>query len=494
MRKQSKERAAVTAEKVIAGKIERIAADLCVIGAGAAGLSVAAGAAGMGARVVLIEQARMGGECLNSGCVPSKALLAAAHAAQAVRTSQGFGLDAGIRPVSFERVRDHVRAVIAGIAPHDSVERFEGLGVRVIRAHACFTGTREVDAEGRVIRARRFVVATGSAPLIPPIQGLDAVPFLTNETVFELADLPQRLLVLGGGPVGCELAQAFARLGTTVTLLERTRLLPAEDADLVAVLRERLRADGVEVREGTEVRSAYLEEGEHIGLVLREAWGESRITGTHLLIAAGRTPRTPGLGLEAAGIIADANGIRVDARLRTSNRRVFALGDVTPGPRFTHAAGHQAGIVLRNALLRWPARCDRVHIPRVTYTEPELASVGLGEAEARAVHRGLQVVHVPFAENDRARAERQTEGMVKVLVSRRGRVLGATILGRSAGELIQPWQLAVDGAVGLAAIARFVAPYPTLGEANRRAAARFFEPLVFGRGTRRLVRLLARLG
>jgi pyruvate/2-oxoglutarate dehydrogenase complex dihydrolipoamide dehydrogenase (E3) component len=466
------------------------ACDLCVIGAGSAGLSVAAGAARMGAEVVLIERAEMGGDCLNFGCVPSKSLLAAARAAQAARDARRFGIDLPEPAVDFPRVHDHVHGVIAAIAPHDSEERFTGLGVRVLRADARFTGPRTVRADGTAVTARRFVVATGSRPAVPPIPGLDRVPFHTNETLFGRRAAPGHLLVIGGGPVGIEMAQAHRRLGAEVTVIEAAAILVREDRELVAALRDRLHAEGIRLIEGAEIARAE-QAGAGVVLTLRDG---TRIEGTDLLVATGRRPNVEGLGLDEAGVEWSPQGIRVDARLRTTNRRIFAAGDVTGGPPFTHAAGYQAGIVLRNALFRIPARADYRALPRVTYCDPELAHVGLTEEQARNAADGIRVLRWPFAENDRARAERLTEGMVKAVVTPRGRILGASILGPQAGELIQVWCLALSRGLKVGALAGLIAPYPTLGEASRRAAGSFYEPVLFGPRTRRLVRFLARFG
>jgi pyruvate/2-oxoglutarate dehydrogenase complex dihydrolipoamide dehydrogenase (E3) component len=472
---------------------EPIKADLCVVGAGSAGLSVAAGAAQMGATVVLVERGRMGGDCLNVGCVPSKSLIAAAGAAQAVRTAGGFGVGVGAAEpeVDFAAVRRHVQGVIAGIAPHDSVERYEGLGVTVLREHARFTGPDEVGAGGRRVRARRFVVATGSRPAVPPVPGLAGVPHLTNETVFDLAELPRHLLVLGGGPIGCELAQAFRRLGSSVTVADLGPILPKDDPELTAVVRERLLAEGVRLRERVKVVAA--EPGPAL-VVEGEGGGRERLAGTHLLVAAGREPTVEDLGLEAAGIAFDRKGIKVDARLRTTNARVFAIGDVAGGLQFTHVAGYQAGIVIRNALFRLPSRASARALPWATYTDPELAAVGLSEATAKAQGVAHEVARWPFADNDRARAERATEGLVKVVAGRGGRVLGAAIVGAHAGELILPWVLAVERRLKLSALAGVVAPYPTLSEAGKRAAGAYYAPRLFSGRTRWLVRQLARLG
>lgn len=467
--------------------------DICVIGAGSAGLSVAAGAVQMGARVVLVERGPMGGDCLNYGCVPSKSLIAAAQAAQTFRGAGRFGIQAMEPQVDPLALREHVRGVIAAIAPNDSVERFEGLGVRVVRAEARFSGPREVEAGGRTIRARRFVIATGSRPAAPPIPGLAEVPYLTNESVFELAERPEHLIVIGGGPIGCELAQAHRRLGARVTLLEAFAILGKDDPDVTAFAKARLAAEGVTLREGVKIASVEWREG-RFRLRLGDD-GAEILDGSHLLVAAGRQPNLEGLDLEAAGIAHSPKGVEVDSGLRSSNRRVFAIGDAAGGPQFTHVAGYHAGIVIRRALFRLPARTDYRALPRVTYTDPEIAHVGLTEAQAREQHgAGVETLIRPFAENDRAQAERQTEGLIKVVVGRHGRVLGASIVGARAGELIVPWVLAIEAKLKLGRIAGAIFPYPTLSEVSKRAAASYYTPKLFSERTRGLVRWLLKLG
>lgn len=469
---------------------ETLRPDLCVIGGGSGGLTVAAGAAQMGASVVLVERGRMGGDCLNTGCVPSKALLAAAAAAQAARGGAAFGVTpAGAPQVDMAAVRAHVRSVIARIEPHDSVARFEGLGVRVVQQHAAFTDPATVRAGDVTIRARRFVIATGSRPAVPPIPGLEAVPFLTTETVFDLDVRPDHLLVLGGGPVGVELGQAFRRLGSAVTIIDAADILGREDPELAAVVTGRLTAEGVTLLPRTRVEAVHPDGN---GVVL--ATGAGRLRGSHLLVAVGRAPVTDGLGLAAAGIETGPAGIVTDARLRTGNRRVYAIGDVAGRGQYTHLAGYHAGIVIRSVLFRLPSRATAA-IPRAIYTDPELAAAGLSEAEARACHGdGIEVLRAPFAENDRALAERADEGLVKVVVTRRGRILGAAICGRHAGELIQPWVLAIARGLRIGAVAGLVAPYPTRGEASKRAAGAYFTPRLFSPRMRKVVRLLSRLG
>ena len=469
-----------------------IDADIAIIGGGSGGLSVAAGAAQMGAKVVLVEKGKMGGDCLNTGCVPSKALLAAGHAAQAVRDSGRFGVNGHEPDVDFAKVRDHVQGVIASIAPHDSVERFESLGVQVIQAAGRFTGPRTLEANGHTVRARRFVIATGSSPAAPPIEGLADVPYLTNETIFELNERPAHLIVLGGGPIGIEMAQAHRRLGARVTVVEAFSIMAKDDPEAVEVVRRRLIAEGLDLREGVRV-TGVARENNGFAIVIENPNGTAEtIVGSHLLVAAGRRPNVEGLGLVAAEVAYSRKGIEVDARLRTSNKRIFAIGDVAGGYQFTHMAGYHAGIVIRNTLFKLPAKVKYHAVPWVTYSDPELAHVGLDEGMARDRHGAVRAVTWPFADNDRARAERETEGFVKVVVDPKGRVLGATIVGRHAGELILPWVLAVEKGMKIGAVAGVIAPYPTLGEASKRVAGSYFTPKLFSAGTKRLVGILQR--
>jgi pyruvate/2-oxoglutarate dehydrogenase complex dihydrolipoamide dehydrogenase (E3) component len=467
-----------------------IECDVCVIGAGAAGLSVAVGAVQLGARTVLFEKGAMGGDCLNYGCVPSKALLAAAHAAQTVAEAQRYGIRSRTPEVDFAAVMRRVHEVIGQIAPHDSVERLENLGVRVIGAPARFTGRNEVTGGGICVRAHRIVIAAGSAAVIPAVRGIDAIGALTNETLFSLNRRPEHLLILGGGPVGVEMAQAFRRLGSAVTLLQRSRLLPRDEPELVEVLRGQLASEGISILQDAEITQVACA-GD--GIVARYGSG-AEVVGSHLLVAAGRQPRLAGLALERAGVEYTSGGIRVDARLRTSNRRVFALGDVIGAPQFTHAASYQAGIVLRNALFRLPAKVDYRALPWVTYCDPELAQVGLTEARARErFGAAVQVVRASFEGNDRARAQGYTAGGIKVVIDRRGSILGAGILGPQAGELIPVWGLAISQGLRLSALTNLIVPYPTLGEISKAAASAFYGPKLFSAWPRRLVRLLRAL-
>ena len=465
-------------------------ADICVIGAGSGGLSVAAGAAQFGAPTVLIEADRMGGDCLNVGCVPSKSLIAAAKHAHAMRQGGPFGI-APVEPrVDMAAVKRHIEGVIAGIAPHDSVERFEGLRVQVIQARARFTAPDMVEAGGQRIKARRFVIATGSRPAVPPVDGLEGVPFFTNETIFTNDVLPEHLIVMGGGPIGAELAQAYRRLGARVTILDIGPLLPKDDPELVAVVRQSLEADGVAILDRIEV--VRVEPGPVV--VIRAGGEERRIEGSHLLVATGRKPNIEDLGLDEAGIAHDKRGITVSAGLKTSNAKVYAIGDVAGGLQFTHVAGYHAGLVIRNALFRLPIKAAPETVPWVTYTDPELASVGRGEAAAKAQNIAHEVVRWTFAENDRARTERATEGLVKLVVSQKGRVLGAAIAGAQAGELILPWVMAVASKAKMSTMAGLIAPYPTRGEAGKRAAGAYFTPRLFSARTRKLVAFLRWFG
>lgn len=467
--------------------------DLCVIGAGSGGLSVAAASASLGVSVVLVEKHRMGGDCLNSGCVPSKALIAAGRRAHTMRTSAPFGIASHAPVVDPHAVHDHVHGVIAAIAPNDSVERFTKLGVTVIQAPARFTDPRTVTAGTHIIKARRFVVATGSRAAIPPIPGLDDTPYFTNETIFENTDAIGHLLVIGGGPIGLEMAQAHRRLGAKVTVLEGARALAKDDPELTAIALTALRAEGIDLREGVKVERVERRNGAIIATI---SIGERRETvpGTHLLIAAGRRANIEDLGLDVAGIATAKGAIVVDAGLLTSNRRVFAIGDVIGGLQFTHMANHHAGIVIRRALFRLPARVAADQVPWVTFTDPEVAQVGLTEAAANA--RGITptVYRWPFAENDRAQAERTTDGLIKVVCDSRGRILGAGIVGAHAGELIQVWCLALSQHLKIGAMTGYIAPYPTLGEISRRVAVTSLAAKATNRHVRRLLAFLRSFG
>ena len=441
---------------------ERIKTDVCIIGAGSGGLSVAAGAVQMGASVVLLEGHKMGGDCLNYGCVPSKALL-----------------HAGKTAMSWDDAHDHVRQTIATIEPHDSVERFEGLGVRVITEYGQFISPKEVQAGDYVIEARRFVISTGSSPFVPPIPGVENVPYETNETIFDLKDKPDHLLIIGGGPIGLEMAQAHRRLGCEVTVIEGAKALGRDDPEMAAHVLEALRDEGIAIEEDALAAEIRGEAG-----ALEVEIKDGRVfKGTHLLMAVGRKPNTDKLNLAAAGIEPTRAGIKVDASLRTTNKKVYAIGDIAGGLQFTHVAGYHAGVIIRSMLFGLPSKQRTDHIPWATYTAPELAQIGLTEAEARKTHGDkLEVARSDFAGNDRAIATQQAKGLIKVMIVK-GRPVGVSIVGPGAGEMITLWALAIANHLKMGQIAGMVAPYPTMAEISKRAAGAYFSPRLFDNPT-----------
>jgi pyruvate/2-oxoglutarate dehydrogenase complex dihydrolipoamide dehydrogenase (E3) component len=467
--------------------------DLCVIGAGAGGLSAAAIAGAFGVSVVLVERGAMGGECLNTGCVPSKALLAAAKRAQDIREAAPFGIRVGDPGIDHKAVAAHIQEVIDAIAPNDSVERYNGLGVDVIKASARFIDNDTVEAGDYRIKARRFIVATGSKPLIPPIPGLDRVPFYTNETIFAKTHRVSHLLIIGAGPVGLELAQAHRRLGSEVTVVEAGRALSKDDPELREYLLKSLRAEGVRILENARVERVE-PFGSNIQIVFATLGKTYAIEGAELLLAAGRAPAVGGLNLEAAGIDYSERGIKVSKGLRTTNKKVYAIGDVTGETQLTHAANHHATVVIKNALFRLPARAQHDVMPWVTFTDPELAHVGLTEEKARERHGKLSILRWPYHDNDRAQAERRTGGFLKVIATRGGKILGAGIVGAQAGELIQMWSLAMQKGLSLSDMRSIVSPYPTLAELNKRAAVSYFAPRAQDPLLRRIIALLAKFG
>ncbi|CUH46401.1 dihydrolipoyl dehydrogenase family protein [Ruegeria atlantica] len=455
--------------------MQELKTDILVIGAGSGGLSVAAGASQMGADVILLEGHKMGGDCLNFGCVPSKALIASGKAAYGQAHSAALGVADVVPQVDYAAAKGHVHDVIAQIEPMDSQERFEGFGVNVIREFGSFVSPTQVQAGDNMITARRIVIATGSSPLVPPIPGLDQVPFYTNETIFDLRDKPEHLLIIGGGPIGMEMAQAHVRLGCKVTVVEGLKALGKDDPEAAAVVLDSLRADGVVIHEQAMV--AQIRDNKGAIEIVTEA-GEI-YSGSHLLLAAGRKANTDRLNLKAAGIEPTRNGIKVDDALRTTNRRVYAIGDVAGGLQFTHVAGYHAGIIIRSALFGLPSKAKAAHIPWATYTDPELAQVGLTEAQAREQHGDkVEIARFDYHHNDRAISERKTKGFIKVMVVK-GRPVGATIVGHQAGELINLWSLALANNLKMSQIAAMVSPYPTIGELNKRVAGAYFSPRLF---------------
>ncbi len=483
-----------------------ITTDICIIGGGSGGLSVAAGAVQMGARVVLFEGRKMGGDCLNYGCVPSKALLAAAKMAHHDPRSQQMGVSLS-KTVDMPAVKSHIENVIAGIAPHDSVERFTSLGVKVIEADGQFLDRRTVIGGGYAVKARFVVIATGSTAFVPPVPGLAETPHYTNETIFSLDQVPQHLIIMGGGPIGIEMAQAWRRLGAEVSVVEAASILSKDEPELVDHLRKRLKDEGVNLLEGMAAASVTGKAGAiEVSLSpLRpnssgdqasspsasedDAKGKT-VTGSHLLVAVGRRPQLAGLDLEKAGIAYSPRGIKTDRRLRTTNRRVFAIGDVAGRHQFTHMAGYHAGIVIRNMLFRLPARVDDRQVPWVTYSDPELAHIGMTMAMAKEAGYDPIELTASLADNDRARAEHRCEGMVMAVITKKGRILGASILAPHAGEMIGAWAIAMATGASIKTMASHIAPYPTYGEASKRAAGSFYTSKLFSPRVQRIVRFL----
>jgi pyruvate/2-oxoglutarate dehydrogenase complex dihydrolipoamide dehydrogenase (E3) component len=465
--------------------------DLVVIGGGAGGLVVASVAGQLGLKVTLIEKAAtLGGDCLHHGCVPSKTLIHSARIAALMRRGGDFGLPAVAPAVDLGKVADHVQTVINHIQQHDDPERFRGYGCEVLLGTpAEFASPNEVRVGAQTISARRFVIATGSHPAIPPIPGLAEAGFLTNLDVFALRVLPRKLLVLGGGPIGLELAQAFARLGSRVTLVERLpHLLPREDPEIADALGSCLAAEGIDIRVSTNVERVSRAGDWRI----IECSGGLKLEADAILVALGRRPNTDGLGLKSAGVAFDANGVRVDRRLRTSQKHIYAAGDVCGPYPFTHMAEYQAGIVISNAVFRFPKKTDYRVVPWVTFTDPELARVGLTESQARAQGIEPTVLRFAFKDIDRAVTEAESSGFIK-LIAHKGKILGASLLGPHAGELIHEIVLAMKTGASLGDISATIHAYPTLAQVHRRAVNTAFAPKLFSPSARRLVRWINQL-
>lgn len=447
--------------------------DLCIVGGGAAGLVVAAGAATLGAKVVLVEKQALGGDCLHYGCVPSKTLIHSAKIAFTLRDAPRFGIPAQVPFIELARVIQRVQSVIKQIEPNDSPERFAQLGVEVIFGVGQFTGPDAFAVNNRVLRAKNFVIATGTRPAIPDISGLQQTPFLTNETLFGLQEDIRHLLILGGGPIGCEMAQSLARLGSRVSLFSFSpSLLPREDEDISAVIAAQFRQEAIDLHMGIQVIKVELDKDEGDVKVLLEhpQQGQYWLSGSHLLIAAGRQANIEGLGLEQAGVESRQGCLILDARLRTTNKHIFACGDVAGPYLFTHMAEHQAGVVLRNTLFHWPSKAQTRSIPWCTYTDPELARVGYSETEALQQGIAHRVYRFPFADIDRAVTAGETTGMAKIITTPRGKLLGACIVGAHAGELIAEYVLAISKGMKASDLSNTLHIYPTLAQINRRVA------------------------
>ena len=460
--------------------------DLIVIGGGSAGLTAAGGVAMFGLKVALIEAGEMGGECLYTGCVPSKALLAAAKAAHAARSGDRFGMRA-VPTIDWPGVRAHVDGAIAAIAPHDSQSRFEKMSIDVIRAPARFLDAKTLRVGNRTLTASRIVIATGSKPTIPPIDGLSDAPYLTNETLFKLDILPDHFVIIGGGAIGVEMAQAFRRLGSDVTVIARHKLLMRNDRDAADLVTTQLREEGVTIACGREVVRVEAND-EAIALTLDD--GRS-VTGSHLLVAAGRRANIDDLDLAAAGVNVGNDGIIVDARRRTSNHRIYAIGDCRAGPRFTHVAGYEGSLVGIDVALGWPGKVDWRALPHVTYSDPELAQIGLTEGEAREHFGKVDVTKEDFSHNDRAVTEGDTRGFLK-MIRHKGKVVGVTIVGGRAGELLLPWAQIITGKASPFALGSAIVAYPTRSEIAKAAAFAALSPTVFGAWPRRWAATVAR--
>ena len=469
--------------------------DICVIGAGSGGLSVAAAAAAFGVSVVLIEKGKMGGDCLNYGCVPSKAILAAGKHAQSIRDAAKFGVTvAGDPKVNFRKVHDHIHHVIAQIEPNDSVERFTGLGVEVIQAEARFKDERTVIAGDKEIMARRFVVATGSSAFVPPIKGLDTVPYLTNETLFENTKKMAHLVIIGGGPIGMEMAQAHKRLGCEVTVLEGLKALGNDDPELTSILLEQLEGEGINIIEGAMVANVARRGKQGVRVTYAKEEKEHIVDATHILVATGRSVNVDGLALGAAGIEYTRRGIKVANDLRTTNKRVYAIGDVAGGLQFTHIANYHAGLVIRGILFRKKAVPNDSIIPWVTYTDPELGHVGLTEQQAREKYGTIKVLRWPYHENDRAQAERKTVGLIKMITNKKGLIVGVSIVGANAGEMMNMWALAITNKLKVGNVVGYLSPYPTFSEIGKRAAITNYTALSKKPIIRSVIRFLRKFG
>ncbi len=456
---------------------EQIKADLAVIGAGSGGLVTSAGAALLDRKVVLFEAGEMGGDCLNYGCVPSKAILTAAHVAHTIRDAARYGVEAGEPRIDFARVRAHIRSAITAIEPNDSQERFEGMGVRVIRERARFTGPDTVVSDSVEVKAKRIVIATGGRAAIPPIPGLAELPYITNETIWDLESLPSHLLVIGAGPIGMELGQAFRRLGARVTIVDPFKPLGRVDPEYAELVVESLKSDGVEFALGAGVAKAEAFAG---GVALELEDGR-RIEGSHVLVAAGRAPNVEGLDLEKAGVEADRNGIVCDDRLRTANKRVYAAGDVAGKGALTHLAGWHGSVLVRQFYYGLSTKQSSAAIPQAVYTDPCVASLGLSEAEARERYGDkVTVTRWGFDDNDRAIAEGRTQGGAKLVIGKGARLLGVHAAGDRADDIIQIGAVVTAKGGTVRDLTSTVPAYPTRGEILKRAAGKYYEPIVFG--------------
>ena len=441
--------------------------DVVIIGGGSGGLVVASAAAQLNAKVALVEKDRLGGDCLWFGCVPSKSFLHASRVAHEVKNSSRFGIYSTPPDIQFSEAMGHVQQAISNIQPNDSPERFESLGVEVIFGEGEFKDQSTFTVNGRDLQARAFVVSTGSRPKVPPIEGIEQAGFLTNEQVFSLKERPESLAVIGAGPIGCELGQAFHRLGSQVTMISsRDHILPKEDPEAALVVEEQLEADGINLVRGKRAQKVEVIDGK------KHLWvGDEKVVVDEILVSSGRVPNVGSLNLEAAGVNYNHQGVAVNQKLQTSNKRIYACGDVIGGYQFTHVAGYEAGVVVQNALFFPSAKADYRVIPWATFTEPELARVGLTEEQARERYGNeFEVLKQEFADVDRAQAEGATAGFAKIIATPKGQILGAHLVGPSAGELIHEIILAMKNQLPVSALTGMIHIYPTLSEVNSKAA------------------------
>ncbi len=438
---------------------------IAVIGAGSAGLVVASGAASFGAKVALIEKNKMGGDCLNTGCVPSKSFLKCAHLAKDIRSSAEFGLEASVDEVDLEKVMERVRSVIRAIEPHDSKERYESMGVDVFTGNGQLLDRHSVRVNDKIITAKSIVLATGSEPVIPNIKGLDNVPYLTNKNIFELKKLPAHLIVLGGGPIGLELGQGFRHLGSKVTIIDKSNhIFVKDDPEAAAVMEKAFQNDGI----GLMLNSTILEvkkDGDAIIVVIESKGQKLEITGDSLLVSLGRKPVSYGFGLDKAGVLTDSRGfIITNKKMQTNIRNIFACGDAAGPYQFTHMASYQAGIALKNIIFKLGSKADYSTVPWTTYTKPEVAHIGYTEPLAKSLNLFKESVVINLAENDRAKAENDITGFLKLNVGKRGKVIGATLIGDKAGEMIPLVTMAIKQKLKVTAFLNIIFSYPTESE------------------------------
>jgi len=456
--------------------------DIGILGGGSAGLTVASGASQFGAKTLLIEKEKaLGGDCLHYGCVPSKTLIRSAHIYHMMKNARRYGLpDVDIKPVDFADIAKRIQYVIGTIQKHDSEERFCSLGVKVKFGSAAFVDEHAVRLNGNTYSAKKWVISSGSSPDVPPMEGIDATPFITNKEIFSLDSLPKSMIVIGAGPIAIEMAQAFSRLGTKVTVIQRSgQILSKEDKDMADMVMNVLESEGVAFYLNTAVVRTK-ESGHEREVVVKGRDGrEVSLKAERLLIALGRRANTDGLGLEGISLNFDKKGIRVDNRMKTNHSHIYAAGDVTGEYQFTHAAGYEGGIVLSNAILHLPRKANYRFLPWCTYTDPELASVGMNEKRAKEAGIECSVWTEEFRTNDRSLAEGEETGKIKMLLDTKGNPIGIQILGPQAGELVSEWVAVLNGDVKLSTLAGAVHPYPTLAEINKRVVGNYFSGKIF---------------